>query len=347
MKVFLLGLFLILGFLNFSFSQHEYQVISIGFYNFENLFDTSDDPDNWGDDEFLPTSGKNWNAERYGEKLQHLAQVVSELGTDLTPDGVAILGIAEVENRNVLEDFVQQEQIKTRNYQIIHFDSPDHRGIDVGLLYNPKYFQPVSTKAIPVRPLVENGDALKTRDILYVKGILDNDTIHILVNHWPSRRGGEAASSHLREFAAAKNKALVDSLTTKSPNPKVLIMGDLNDDPINPSVKKVLKAQRKSAKTRSGEFYNPMFNYYQKGIGSNAWRDSWNLFDQIIVSYGLLEKNQPGYRFLKANVHNKKYLTQTFGQYKGYPFRTWVGNTYLGGYSDHFPVYIYLVKPKS
>lgn len=331
---------------NQTLAQTDYNVVAVGFYNFENLFDTVDDPENWGDDEFLPTSGKNWNQEKYQEKLGHLASVVKELGTELTPDGVAILGVAEVENRQVLEDFAKQKSVASRNYQVIHFDSPDHRGIDVGLLYNPKYFKPINQKSIPLNTIGYNGDSLKTRNILYVSGILDGDTVHVLVNHWPSRRGGEAASSPLREFAASVNKKIVDSLKQVRSNPKVLIMGDLNDDPINPSVTKVLNAQKKIQKTKAGGFYNPMYEFYQKGIGSNAWRDSWNLFDQIILSYGLVNKKEPGYSFYKAKVHNKKYLTQTFGQYQGYPFRTWVGNTYLGGYSDHFPVYVYLIKPK-
>ena len=338
--------FILLGLLNIVVihAQQDYKVIALGFYNFENLFDTKDDPQNRGDDEFLPTSGKNWDQKKYEDKLSRLAEVVSELGTELTPDGVAILGVAEVENRQVLEDFTQQTKVKDRNYQVIHFDSPDHRGIDVGLLYNPKYFEPRVSKAIPIKTLGSNGDSLRTRDILYVEGNLDGDTVHILVNHWPSRSGGEAASSHLREFVASVNKAKLDSISKVNPDPKVFIIGDLNDDPINPSISKVLNAQKKIKKTKPRGLYNPMYAFYQQGIGSNAWRDSWNLFDQIILSHGLIDKKANGYRYYRANVHNKKYLTQTFGQYQGYPFRTWVGNTYLGGYSDHFPVYVYLIK---
>ncbi len=329
-----------------SHAQKEYQVIAAGFYNFENLFDTEDDPDNWGDDEFLPTSGKTWDENRYQEKLGNLAHVVSELGSELTPDGVAILGVAEVENRKVLEDFVRQPKIKERNYQILHYESPDHRGIDVALLYNPKYFEPKVTQTIPLDYVRTNGDSLKTRNILYVGGYLDGDTVHVLVNHWPSRSGGEAASSPLREHAASVNKRIVDSLVTIDPDPKVLIMGDLNDDPVNPSVRKILDAQKKLSKTKTNGFYNPMYELYQKGIGSNAWRDSWNLFDQIILSHGFVDKEAHGYRYFRTHIHNKKYLTQTFGQYQGYPYRTWAGNTYLGGYSDHFPVYVYLIKAK-
>lgn len=324
-----------------------YKVACVGFYNFENLFDTEEDPNNPGDDEFMPGGKKNWNPLYYQEKLGHLAQVVSELAQDITPDGLAILGTAEVENKKVLEDFVKQEAIKDRNYQIVHYDSPDHRGIDVALLYQPKYFTLISSEPVSMKdaPDNENGPFL-TRDILHVKGILDGDTVHILVNHWPSRSGGESATAHLRAYAAGQNLAVIEKIKKTEQNPKVIIMGDLNDDPNSPSIKKVLKASVQKEKTAPNGFFNPMNEFFQKGIGTLAWRDSWNLFDQIILSVAFIQESNSGYHFYQAKVFNKKYLTQTTGQYQGYPFRTFVGDTYVGGYSDHFPVYIVLLKPK-
>ena len=328
-----------------SGQEKQYRVVCVGFYNFENLFDTRDDPDNWGDDEFLPSGSKNWNEEKYREKLSNLANVVNEMGSELTPDGPAILGVAEIENKRVLEDFVRHPGINHRNYQIIHYESPDHRGIDVGFLYQPKYFQPLSSRPISMKAGPSNhGDSLLTRDILHVSGILDGDTIHVFVNHWPSRSGGESATTHLREYAASLNRKAVESIKAREDAPKIIIMGDLNDDPSSPSLKSVLVARKDRRKTPPGGLYNPMYRLYQKGIGSNAWRDAWNLFDQLVVSHALIDKKSTGYQFYKSHVHNKPYLTQKSGQYQGYPLRTFAGNSYLAGYSDHFPVYLYLIK---
>ncbi len=325
--------------------KKQYKIVSVGFYNLENLFDTIDDPDNRGDDEFIPTGSKNWNREKYAEKLGNLGRVVSELGTDYTPDGVAILGVAEIENVHVLEDLVQHPILEERNYQIIHFDSPDHRGIDVGLLYQPKYFRPLKTTPISMKEGPSNhGDTLFTRDILYVSGLLDGDTVHILVNHWPSRSGGESATTHLREYAAYLNKKAIDELYRKEENPKIILMGDLNDDPVSPSLKKVLGTKRKKHQTSKRDLFNPMYDLYRKGIGTNAWRDTWNLFDQLVISGTLVDEEAEGYRYYQTSIHNEKYLTQKSGRYQGYPFRTFAGDNYQGGYSDHFPVYLYLIK---
>ena len=324
-------------------NAQEVRVGCIGFYNLENLFDTIDAPD-IRDAEFTPKGDRLWNTTLYQEKLGNLAKVIKEIGTDLTPDGVAILGVAEVENRSVLEDLVKHPTLIDRKYKIIHFDSPDERGIDVGLLYQPKYFRLDTAFAIE-QPIPEpDGDIDRTRDVLYVSGKFDKDPMHFLVNHWPSRSGGEAVSSWKREGSAAINKAIVDSLMMTNPKAKVIIMGDLNDDPISPSVKKVLNAKHKKSKLQSKDLYNPMYSFFQKGIGTLAWRDSWNLFDQLIISEGLVNPAGQSYEFYKANVHNKKYLQNKSGRYKGYPFRTFAGDNYIGGYSDHFPVYLYLIK---
>jgi hypothetical protein len=322
-----------------SQAQRSFQIGCIGFYNLENLFDTLDAP-NVQDEEFTPRGGYRYNTEIYVDKLGKLARVISELGTDLTPDGVSILGVAELENRKPLEDLLQDPKIKSRNYQIVHYESPDERGIDVALIYQPKYFKVTASRPVPV-PLPHNDF---TRDILFVSGLYDGEPLHLLVNHWPSRSGGEAASQPLRNLAATICKDLIDSLQQADPNAKIILMGDLNDDPTSPSVRQILNAKGKKEQVEPGGLYNTMYDFYKKGIGTLAYQDAWNLFDQIIISHGLINPKTGGYQFYQAQIHNKAYLCQQTGQFKGYPLRTFVGTNYLGGYSDHFATYIYLIK---
>ncbi|HMP12372.1 MAG TPA: endonuclease/exonuclease/phosphatase family protein [Saprospiraceae bacterium] len=323
--------------------QKQYNIGAIGFYNLENLFDTIDSPDT-RDSEFTPLGDNLYNTEVYLDKLNKLARVISELGIDRTPDGVAILGVAEVENQKVLEDLVAEPAIRARRYEIVHYDSPDQRGIDVGLLYQPKYYKVLDSRPVPVEIYNDKGERTYTRDILFVSGLFDGEPLHVLVNHWPSRRGGEAATQPLRNYAASLCKAIADSLIQADPNAKIIIMGDLNDDPSSPSVRQVLNAKQKKEQVKPGGMFNPMYDFYKKGIGTLAYQDAWSLFDQLILSYGLVNPSAGGYQFYQANVHNKPYMTQQTGHFKGYPFRCYVGATYTGGYSDHFPVYLYLIK---
>lgn len=328
---------------NLKAEKKEYAVSAIGFYNLENLFDTLDTPE-VRDEEFTPEGRKLYNSNVYAEKLNNLSKVISELGTEMTPDGVAVLGVAEIENRSVLEDLAKQESIADRNYKIVHYDSPDKRGVDVGLLYQEKYFKPLYSEALEVPLVLKDGEEKSTRDILWVYGLFDNEPVHIFVNHWPSRYGGQKASNYLRETAAAVAANVIDSLTEEDPKSKIILMGDLNDDPVNTSVTKVLGAKDLDKKHKEGDLVNPWTSLYKKGNGTLAWRDTWNLFDQIIISSELLNKSSGSYFFYRAEVYNKQYMYQTSGRYKGYPFRTYGGGTYLGGYSDHFPVFIYLLK---
>ena len=221
----------------------EFKVAAIGFYNLENLFDTLDSPTT-NDADFLPGGRLLWNTPKYVSKQANMAKVISLLATELNPDGVAILGVAEIENRKVLEDLVAQEAIKSRNYQIIHYDSPDERGIDCAFLYQPKYFNPIGSKAYPVALKdPKTGLVDFTRDILYVSGIFDGEPLHLMVGHWPSRRGGESGSAWMRAAAASVCRHIADSLRAIDPNVKIVVMGDLNDDPNNKSVTKVLNAR--------------------------------------------------------------------------------------------------------
>ena len=277
-----------------------------------------------------------------------MAKVISEIGEDVTGTSPAIIGVSEIENRRVLEDLLNQEPLVKKDYGIVHFDSPDRRGIDVALLYQKKLFTPTNYKAYEL-VIYDDQDRSKriyTRDQLLVSGMLDGEKIHVIVNHWPSRSGGEARSRPKRIKAAELNKQIMDSLFSEDPYAKIITMGDLNDDPTNESVKDILKAKNDRENMKIKELYNPMEDMFKQGLGTLAYRDGWNLFDQIIISTELAKKDYSSYRFYKAGIFNKSYLATPRGQYKGYPFRSFV-NGYTGGYSDHFPVFIYLIKEKN
>lgn len=339
----------------------KFKVHTIAFYNVENLFDTINDP-KINDEEWLPTGAQRWTLKNYKKKLSNISKVISEIGTGENTNSPTIIGLGEIENRRVLEDLIKQPALVDKDYGIIHFDSPDKRGIDVAMLYQKKNFKPTSYKNIPLmvktRPAEEStktekeektddkiqvdaSNRLYTRDQLLVTGLLDGEEMHFIVNHWPSRSGGEKRSSPFREAAAALNKKIIDSLYKINPNAKVITMGDLNDGPYNNSIKKVLGAKGKKEDVKELGIYNPMEDMSSKGVGSLAYRDAWDLFDQMMVTEPLIKKDYTSYRFWKANVFNKAYLAQTSGQYKGYPQRNWNG---VAGYSDHFPVYLYLIK---
>jgi hypothetical protein len=324
--------------------ENQFKIAAIGFYNVENLFDTEDDPE-INDEEFLPDGKNAWTADRYEEKVANMAYAISQIAVDMVKPGLSVVGLAEVENRRVIQDMVSHPLLKDRNYQIVHYDSPDRRGIDVGFIYNPLHFTPTESRAIPLMINNDDDQRVYTRDVLLVGGMFDGEEMFFLVNHWPSRRGGEKRSAPLREAAAKVNRQVYDSLQQVKPHAKVVIMGDLNDDPTSPSILNVLRAKGKKSDVRNGDLFNPFWDFYRRGIGSNAYRDSWSLFDQIIISENFLPEDQDNYRFLKANIFNKQFLIQPTGKYKGYPFRTFSFDNYQGGYSDHFPIYIYVVKP--
>ena len=327
-----------------AFSQaQKYKAAMVGFYNLENLFDTVDNT-LINDEEFLPNGERGYNSRIYYDKLNRLADVVSQMGTEVNPDGLAILGVAEVENDTVLNDLVNSSKLKARNLKIVHYDSKDARGIDVGLLYHPKYFTPLYSKALFVKLPSGSKDAYYTRDVLYVSGLLDGDSVHVFVNHWPSRSGGEERSAPGRNAAAAVVKKVVDSLVAINKNAKIIIMGDLNDDPTSASVAKVLNAKGNLSKVEEAGLFNPWMDMYKKGIGTLAYQDAWGLFDQVIISNGLTSKEQKGYYYQKAVIFNKEFMVQKTGKFRGYSKRTWDGITYNYGYSDHFPVYIMLLK---
>lgn len=321
-----------------------FKIHTIAFYNLENLFDTINDPIKF--DEASPIMELKTNrAEVFKKKIHNMARVIADIGFDVTNNTPAILGVSEIENRDVLETLVNDSILIRKNYGIVHFDSPDARGIDVGLLYQKQLFTPLHTSKHELKIYDdEDGKRVYTRDQLLVSGLLDGDMIHVIVNHWPSRRGGEERSRPKRVAAAKLNKHIVDSLQTVDPYAKVFIMGDLNDDPINASLKKVLKTEKNKNRVGLKGLYNPFESFYKNGIGTTAYRDAWSLFDQIILSKPLLEKDYASFRFYKAGIFNKNYLITPTGTYKGYPFRSWTYGGFSGGFSDHFPVYVYVIK---
>ncbi|MBU2995685.1 endonuclease/exonuclease/phosphatase family protein [Cellulophaga baltica] len=325
--------------------EKTYQIRTIAFYNVENLFDTKNDSLTFDDDR-TPEGKDHWTEERFNRKIKTISKVISEIGAEKTKTSPDIIGICEVENQQVVEALINHENLRHKNYGIIHFDSPDERGIDVALLYKKEAFIPSSFKSH--RLLLSNADGFRdyTRDQLVVGGYLDDEQFYFIVNHWPSRSGGEARSKPNRIAAAKLNKRIIDSIVKTDANAKIISMGDLNDDPTSDSLKKILRTKGRRKKLEENDLFNPMERLYKKGIGSLAYRDKWNLFDQLFFTNTLLSKNRETYTFWKANVFNPPYLLDTKGRYKGYPLRTYAGGSYVGGYSDHFPVYMYIIKEK-
>ncbi|HET8753509.1 MAG TPA: endonuclease/exonuclease/phosphatase family protein [Salinimicrobium sp.] len=340
----LLMVFIIPGRL-FSQEKVEYKILTVAFYNLENLFDTINDPITFDDDR-TPEGKDQWTQKIYEDKLKKMSFAISQIGVEEAGNSPVLLGVSEIENQEVLEDLIKQPALVDKNYGIVHYDSPDRRGIDVALLFQIGHFQPRNSV---VHELVlfdsKNPDQrVYTRDQLVVSGILEGEEINIIVNHWPSRSGGTTVSSYKRELAAALNRKIIDSLQKINPYAKIITMGDLNDDPQDKSIKVILGARADKEKVEFKGLFNPMAAIAKKGIGSLGYRDGWNLFDQIIISQPFLEKDYSSFRFYKANIFNANFLTTPSGQFKGYPFRSFGFGGYTGGYSDHFPVYIYLIK---
>jgi len=345
LKLFVIILF-VFAFINVNAQEKKkFKIHTVAFYNLENLFDTINDPLKYDEASPIMEMSASNRAEVYENKVRNMARVVADIGFEDTKNAPAVIGVSEVENRQVLVDLVNDPQLLNKDYGIVHYDSPDKRGIDVALLYQKALFTPITTSS---HELLIYDDLTRkrvyTRDQLLVSGKLDGDLIHVIVNHWPSRSGGEARSRSKRVGAAKLNKRIIDSLQSIDPYAKIITMGDLNDDPTNASVKDILQAERKAKKVGLKGIYNPMEEFFKKGLGSNAYRDAWSLFDQILVTQPFLEKDYSSFRFYKAGIFNKAYLTNKRGRYKGYPYRSFGYSGFTGGFSDHFPAYIYLIK---
>lgn len=344
LQVILASIFIILCISVEAQEKRKFKVHTIAFYNVENLFDTINDPNKF--DEASPIMEMNFNRQEvYKKKVKNMARVISEIGADVSNNAPAIIGLAEVENRQVIEDLANDPALLSKDYGIAHFDSPDARGIDVALMYQKELFSPsnISNHELKIYDDITR-KRVYTRDQLLVSGYLDGELIHVIVNHWPSRSGGEARSRPKRMAAARLNKRIIDSLHAVDPYAKIFNMGDLNDDPTNASLKKVLNAKKDKEDVKLKGIYNPMETFFKKGLGSNAYRDAWSLFDQILITKPLLEKDYSSFRFYKAGIFNKQYLTNKKGRYKGYPFRSFADGGFTDGYSDHFPVYVHVIK---
>ena len=322
----------------------NYKLAVIAFYNCENFLDTIQRT--LYTKKGLFQAEKELTPEMYLDKLNKITGVIAKIGTDATPanmDGPALMGLAEINSKWVLNDIINHPSLQKRHYHYIHYDSRDSRGIDVALLYNPFYFKPEQSRALQVK-IENNGRFYYSRDILWVKGELGGESIHVYVNHWPSRLNGQEASDAARWKAALVCRNHIDSILQKEPLAKILVMGDFNDEPFNYSILHVLKTNGDSQKLKRGELFNPWFQVIKKGNGTLAYQDNWALFDQIMLSRSWLSASQTGFFYAGATIFNREFITENLGKYKGYPMRTWNGNTYRGGYSDHFPTYVILIK---
>ncbi|MCF0188575.1 MAG: endonuclease/exonuclease/phosphatase family protein [Bacteroidaceae bacterium] len=326
---------------------------SIGFYNQENLFDTQHD-EGKNDYEFLPDGSYGWTEMKYSHKLKNMSTVLSEMGTDKLPGiGCAVIGVSEVENAHVMADLVAQPALAARNFKFVHIEGPDKRGVDCAFIYNPSLFRPAKVWLQPYLHVDPQDDIdHPTRGFLTMQGhLLDANQqpltdapLTLIVCHWPSR----AAGSPLREQGGKLVRQMTDSIRKADPAQRIMVMGDMNDDPDNISMKTCLGAKRKMSQVGEGDFFNPWWDTLKKGTGTLAWDGAWNLFDQIVLSRNLLnvngEKDYTDLKFLNHQIFRRDYLFQTAGKYRGNPKRTHAGGEWLDGYSDHLPVVVYLVK---
>ena len=258
-----------------------------------------------------------------------------------------VIGVSEIENRSVLEDFVAQPKLKGANYRICHFDSPDARGVDVAFLYRPDVFKLEGSDNIKL--VVDELPDFRTRDLVVMWGTIEGEPFYFLVSHWPSRLGGKEASQFKRDACAKQIREIKDSLLNENPATKVVVMGDFNDDATDASIVKTMGAKGKVKELQPGDFFNPYNAMLRAGLGTLAYQDAWNLFDNICVTENLVNAKEGELRLLKGkkfygNIFTRSYMLQQEGQYKGYPLRTFVTNNFQNGFSDHFPVYIYISK---
>lgn len=308
---------------------------TIAFYNLENFFDIKNDP-YLLDDDFTPKGFRKWTKSKFWKKVKKISRAISKIGLEDSQYPPVLVGMAEVENKGVIENLLQTKKLRDFDYDMIHFDSPDERGIDTALIYDKQHFSVLNAETIPLLVQNTNGDRDLTRDILYVHGKLHQEEMHVFVNHWPSRREGAEETSYKRIKAAETILKIVEQLQGNSPN--IIIMGDFNDDPNSESLKTIME---------TGRFINPMKKLLSPVSGSANYRGKWSLFDQILLSHSFLNYEAGTHSFVKAKIFSPSFLKEWKGRYKGNPFRTFAGSKYLGGYSDHFPVYVVLDENKS
>jgi len=327
----------------------------IGFYNLENLFDIYDDPAK-NDNEYLPDGGNKWTQDKYEKKVHNMARVIRAMKDD-NKMWHTILGVSEIENRLVLEDLVADPQIAEANYQIVHYDGPDRRGVDVGLLYNPKRFKYLDSESIPFdfNSNIDFSDVdtsyFKTRDILMVHGLIGEEHFAFYVAHLPSRIGGKGGNLRSRGAEIIYNHSRL--MEQKYPGIKIAVMGDMNDNPTDDSQAVFLRGREKPEEVAPEDFFDPFIKLLKDGYGSLAYQGVWNIYDIVQVNYNLLNAPDGGFKLQPIKLNRKRYygrvfhkdfMTQQTGQYKGTPYRTFSGGSFIGGYSDHYPTYIVIKK---
>lgn len=327
-------------------AQKKYAVYGVGFYNQENLFDTCHD-EGKNDYDFLPNGSYKWDKLKYTHKLHNMARALADMGTDMLPNGCAVIGLSEVENSRALDDLVAEPELAARGYRYAHIEGPDRRGVDCAMLYNPALFTLRDVKLVPYVPELEQDSTFMTRGFLIVSGQMADEHVTVIVCHWPSRFSG----SFYRECAGRQVKVVKDSLLRDDPDCKVLVMGDMNDDPMNRSMAVELGARKTIQEMGDGDMFNPWWKILESGTGTLSYQGSWNLFDQIVMSPNLIDrtgtKDYSKLTYLKCQIQRRDYLLQSEGAYKGSPKRTTAGGVWLDGFSDHLPVVVYLVKEKN
>ena len=310
------------------------------FYNVENLFDTVPNPPNLDQDR-TPDGKYRWSSKKYLAKIQRLSAVLKQIPS-LGRSGPSLIGLCEIENSRVLRDLARSPALNTQNYAWVHHDSPDHRGIDVALLYKRDDFLPLQFRAHRLLIEDDQGHRRYTRDQLVVSGLLEGEEIALLIVHWPSRSGGKQRSDPYRLAASKLGKKILDSLYRDQPDRKIIVMGDMNDNPTDKSIQRLLQSKHPNQE-KGLKLHHPMLSLYREGVGSIAYRDRWALFDQWIISEDFLLSTD-GWKFAESKVLILPELIQSEGRYRGYPKRTYIGTQYQEGYSDHFPILLRLQK---
>ncbi|MES2691595.1 MAG: hypothetical protein V4658_14405 [Bacteroidota bacterium] len=312
------------------------QKLFISFYNQENLFDTIDDPHK-NDNEFLPDSKKQWNTERYMNKINNMSKVIASMNEGTAPD---VIGMCEVENDKVLRDVTGNAQLSKAKYRFVHFEGPDERSIDNALIFKQSSFKLVDSKSFVVAS--PDFPTLKTRDILFVRLEAKNKSqIVFMVNHFPSRIGGEEASEPKRFLAAKTLRAIVDSLYKQNASENIVIMGDFNDEPTNKSMDSVLRAKASEYDLNNGNLFNAMYEMKQNSEGSHYYRGHFSMLDQIVLSSSITNcTGKVCFKKGSATIYKQPWMVEAEGKYKGSPLRTFVGDKYMNGFSDHLPVYL-------
>lgn len=316
--------------LSFFKKNPKKQQYTVAFYNLENLFDPERNSSTL-DRDYSPTGVKKWTPERYRRKLDKLSRTIAKIGDEHHPYPPVLIGVAEAENSSVLTDLLDTKPLKELDYGFIHFDSPDERGIDTGLLYRKNYFNVLDAE--PFALMVNNPDGIRdtTRDILYVKGVFNNELVHVFVNHWPSRRDGDMETEYRRILAARQIITKIKNIREEEPNPNFIVMGDFNDDPSSKSIQLL---------TSEAGLFNCMETLHiPMERGTSIYNNRWNLFDQILISSSFFNFRKGTHSFDKAAIYDDPSLREKEGRFKGTPYRTYVGDKYMAGYSDHFPVY--------